>query len=150
MTDTLTLTLSRAGHTATVRVGDVVPMTDGTERAVSDVREGADGVWIKRIATSDEYFYQLDGTYAATWAKQPDIDIEKTAALTRPTAPGDGLAGVVVTGEMRREITEAWQLVRPALYGVHNVSGSKLTDIMERALRAANLLPLPAPKEPTT
>jgi hypothetical protein len=66
--------------------------------------------------------------------------------ITRPTAPGDGLAGVVVTEAMRREIAEAWRAMEIRL----GRDGLDVQQRMRGALRAANLLPLPAPKEPTT
>jgi hypothetical protein len=170
--DRAALTLSRDGHTATVKVGDVVPLVSAPGEVTQIDEDGR--LWV------DGWLYSRMGIPYN--ARRQDIDI---AALTRPTAPGDdlvarsaarverdiddmhaalsgkpfgplddptdtapgdGLAGVVVTEAMRREIAITTE--RLANTPLRDPIWMQKWGEHINALMAANLLP--APKEPTT
>jgi hypothetical protein len=84
-----TLTLSRDGHTATVRVGDVVLMTDGSALRVMRISKVLGDTVVALGMWPGVQFFGLNGRHVRA-SDCPSIDI---AALTRPAAPGDGLAG---------------------------------------------------------
>jgi hypothetical protein len=108
-----TLTLSRDGHTATVRVGDVVPMTDGSRWYIALTDRTSLGVYLylHKPGTGSGFTSFYSNGHACLGSGLPSIDI---AALTRPTAPGDGLAGVVVTEDERNTLLIALQEHRSA------------------------------------
>lgn len=88
-----TATLKLGEHSATVRVGDVVPMTDGTTRFFHRWHTGARLLLLMEAGNDEPWLYRLDGT-CQSFVGPPAIDIAALAAR-QSAAPPAGAEGAL-------------------------------------------------------
>lgn len=107
MPDPASITLSREGVTVTVKVGDVVPMTDGSDGTVININGDHLRLRLVRSGITD-WWYCANGTFAAGTRghRFPAIDLAALAAPARaaPAVPTERvLALEVIIGKWDAE-----------------------------------------------
>jgi hypothetical protein len=164
-----TLELRAGPHRATVRVGDVVPMTDGTKCIVIAALPAAHGAEIRvNDFHGGEWFCRESGTplygsanpsidIAALASQQPPADIaaiEKAAyqrgwndreddfiaGVERIVPPEHRTPAVTLTAAQVAEIKAAWAELHARIQHMTRISGEPFGRRMRKALTAAGLL----------